>query len=219
MGIVFCWSGGKDSALALNYLLQNGYKVDTLLTTITKDYDRISIHGVRRSLLKMQAEAIGIPLEEIFLSKDSSNEDYESKMCDKLKELKRNGATHVGYGDIFLEWLKRKRESLAKSAGVKCVFPLWGMSTSELANSFIGNGFKAVFTCVDSKVLDKNWAGREFDIEALEDFPQNVDPCGENGEFHTFVYDGPIFNKRIEITKGEVVLREDRFYYCDILPK
>lgn len=217
MGIVFCWSGGKDSALALNQLLQNGKKVDALLTTVTKDYDRVSIHGVRRSLLKMQAESIGIPLVEIFLSKDSSDDEYESKMYDELLKLKKGGSTSIAYGDIFLEWLKKKRELLAESVGIECVFPLWGRSTDELANSFLENGFRAVFTCIDSKVLSKELAGKEFDIAALRDFPNGVDPCGENGEFHTFVYDGPIFEHKLKLKKGETVLRENRFYYCDFV--
>ncbi len=217
MGLIFCWSGGKDSALALNELLQQGNKIDTLLTTVTKDYDRISIHGVRRSLLKMQAEAVGIPLEEVFLSKDSSDEEYESKMQDKLIELKERGSTSIAYGDIFLEWLKKKRVSLAKNVGMECVFPLWGKDTNQLANSFVGNGFKAVFTCVDSKVLSKEWAGREFDTWALMNLPPGVDPCGENGEFHTFVYEGPIFEYELKIKRGEIVYREDRFYYCDFM--
>jgi uncharacterized protein (TIGR00290 family) len=219
MGIVFCWSGGKDSALALNELLQKGNKVDILLTTVTEDYDRISIHGVRRSLLKMQAEAIGIPLEEVFLSKDSSDNEYESKMKDKLLELKKKGITSIAYGDIFLEWLRKKREQLTKSVGIECIFPLWGRNTSELANYFVGNGFRAVFTCIDSKVLSKEWAGREFDTAALKDFPTNVDPCGENGEFHTFVYQAPFFEHKLKLKKGEIVFRENRFYYCDFIPE
>lgn len=217
MGIVFCWSGGKDSALALNELLQKGDKVDCLLTTVTKEYDRISIHGVRRELLKLQAESIGIPLQEVFLSKDSSDEEYESKMHEALISLKNNGSTTIAYGDIFLEWLKKKREDLANSVGMECVFPLWGKDTGQLANSFIGNGFRAVFACIDSKFLGKEWAGREFDSMALKDLPASVDPCGENGEFHTFVYEGPIFTKEVSIKKGEVVFRENRFYYCDLL--
>ncbi len=217
MGIVFSWSGGKDSTMALHQLLKEKQPVELLLTTVTADYDRISIHGVRRALLKEQAQSIGIPLEEITLSRNSSDDDYESKLKAKLAELKQRGIDTIAYGDIFLEWLREKRISVADSAGVRCIFPIWKRSTKELANEFINLGYKAVLTCIDSKVLGQKFAGAEFDKYFLSTIPQNVDPCGENGEFHSFVYDGPIFKNKIIFKKGEVVLREGRFYYCDLV--
>lgn len=219
MSIAFSWSGGKDSALALNELMKNGQPVAYLLATITRDYDRISMHGVRRSLLEKQAKSIGIPLEEIFLSKESSNVEYEEKMSGKLYHLKANGVTTIGFGDIFLADLRKWREERTKSAGMDCIFPIWGRDTKEIASMFIRLGFKAVIACVDSKALGKEFVGREFDDALLSDLPKGVDPCGENGELHTFVYDGPIFKNKIEFSRGKVVLREGRFYYCDLIPK
>ena len=219
MSIAFSWSGGKDSAMALNELAKNGQPVAYLLSTVTKDYDRVSMHGVRRSLLERQSESIGIPLEEVFLSKKSSNAEYEERMSEKLSYLKANGVTTIGFGDIFLADLRKWREERTKSIGMDCVFPIWKRDTRELASTFIRLGFKAVIACVDSKALGKEFAGREFDGALLSDLPKGVDPCGENGEFHTFVYDGPIFKDGIEFNRGEVVLRESRFYYCDLIPK
>jgi uncharacterized protein (TIGR00290 family) len=219
VSIAFSWSGGKDSAMALNELAKNGQPVAYLLSTVTKDYDRVSMHGVRRSLLERQSESIGIPLEEVFLSKKSSNAEYEERMSEKLSYLKANGVTTIGFGDIFLADLRKWREERTKSIGMDCVFPIWKRDTRELASTFIRLGFKAVIACVDSKALGKEFAGREFDGALLSDLPKGVDPCGENGEFHTFVYDGPIFKDGIEFNRGEVVLRESRFYYCDLIPK
>jgi uncharacterized protein (TIGR00290 family) len=218
-GIVFSWSGGKDSTMALHLLINSKQPVDTLITTVTSDYDRISIHGVRKSLLKAQSESIGMPLEEVILSKESSDQDYETKMKVALDRLKTKGDTTVAFGDIFLKWLREKRISLAQDSGMDCAFPLWGRDTTELAREFIKLGYKAIITCVDSKALSKEFAGREFNEKLLSDLPEEVDPCGENGEFHTFVYEGPIFKKKIEFEKGEVVFRENRFYYCDLIPK
>ena len=217
MGMVFSWSGGKDSTMALHELIKRGQSPNVLLTTITEDYNRISIHGVRSPLLKAQAESIGIGLEEVSLSKNSSDGDYEEKMKAKLTSLKAKGINTLSFGDIFLEWLKQKRIVLADSVGMDCVFPIWGRDTAELADSFIRLGYKAVITCIDSKVLSKEFAGREFDSTLLSELPKAVDPCGENGEFHTFVYDGPIFKEKIEFRRGDVVLRENRFYYCDLV--
>jgi len=218
MKIAFSWSGGKDSTMALHELITKNSAVSTLLTTITGDYDRISIHGVRRSLLIEQAESIGLPLEEVLIYKESTDEDYGTKMKAKLSSLKINGISTVAYGDIFLESLREKRISLATSVGIDCIFPIWKRDTTELANTFIKLGYKAIITCIDSHVLGKEFVGREFDSYLLSDLPEKVDPCGENGEFHTFVYNGPIFKKKIRLSKGEVVLRENRFYYCDLIP-
>ena len=216
--VLFAWSGGKDSAMAL-YEAQKSEKYDVaaLLTTVTQDYDRISMHGVRRALLEEQAALLGIPLETILISKHSSNEEYEAKMKEALVRYKKEDIVSVVFGDIFLEDLKKYREDNLAKVGLKGVFPIWKRDTRELATDFIDLGFKAIITCVDSKSLDKSFAGRVFDKQFLSDLPNGIDPCGENGEFHSFVYDGPIFSRGIIFEKGQVVLRDNRFYYCDLV--
>ncbi|MBI4706511.1 MAG: diphthine--ammonia ligase [Candidatus Omnitrophica bacterium] len=217
--IIFAWSGGKDSAMALYELKKNrDYEISALLTTITEDYSRISMHGVREILLEQQADSLGLPLEKIYITKKSSNEEYETKMRDTLIRYQSNGVFSVAFGDIFLEDLKKYREGNLLKIGMKGIFPVWKRNSFELANTFIDLGFKAVITCIDSKVLDKAFAGRNFDKQFLSELPPNVDPCGENGEFHSFVYEGPIFSKRILYEKGEVVLRDNRYYFCDLMP-
>jgi len=217
--IIFTWSGGKDSAMALYELKENsGYDVDTLLTTVTETYDRVSMHGVRRELLEAQAVSLGIPLEKIFIPAFSSNEGYESRMRAALERHKERGVTSVAFGDIFLEGLRRYREANLAKIGMKGIFPLWKRNTSHLARDFIRAGFRAVITCVDSEVLDGRFAGREFDEAFLSELPSHIDPCGENGEFHSFVYDGPFFENRIGVTRGEMVLRDQRFWYLDLVP-
>ena len=216
--VLFAWSGGKDSAMAL-YEAQKSEKYDVaaLLTTVTQDYDRISMHGVRRALLEEQAALLGIPLETVLISKHSSNEEYEAKMKEALVRYKKEDIVSVVFGDIFLEDLKKYREDNLAKIGLKGVFPIWKRDTRELAAAFIDLGFKAIITCVDSKSLDKSFAGRVFDKQFLSDLPNGIDPCGENGEFHSFVYDGPIFSRGIIFEKGQVVLRDNRFYYCDLV--
>ena len=217
--VILSWSGGKDSAMAL-YELQktNSYDISALLTTVTKDYDRISMHGVRRLLLERQAEALGVPLLKVYITKDASNDEYEKEMREKLVDRRSNGNLSVAFGDIFLEDLKKYREENLSRIGMKGIFPIWKRDTTELANTFTNLGFKAVVTCVDSKVLDKEFVGRVYDKQFLADLPPGADPCGENGEFHSFVYDGPIFRDKIAFTTGEVVLRDKRFYFCDLIP-
>lgn len=217
--IILAWSGGKDSTLALYEILQNSnYEVATLLTTITSDYDRISMHGVRRSLLEKQVQSLGLPLEKVFITANTSNEQYEFIMQDALTKYKKAGVSCVAFGDIFLEDLKKYREDNLAKIGMTGLFPLWKKDTTELANSFIELGFKTIITCVDTNFLDKIFAGRTFDKNFLSSLPANADPCGENGEFHSFVCDGPIFKKRIPYEIGAMVLRENRFYYCDLIP-
>jgi len=217
--VIVLWSGGKDSALALYEILNTGsYEVLGLLTTVTEDYDRVSIHGVRRVLLEQQANALGFPLEKMFISKGASDEEYEREMLRVLTRHLASGVFSVVFGDIFLEDVRKYREQTLMKIGMKGIFPLWKRNTFELARTFIDHGFKAVITVVDSKSLGKEFVGREYDARFLADLPANVDPCGENGEFHSFVYDGPIFSERIFFTKGEIVLRENRFYYCDLVP-
>jgi uncharacterized protein (TIGR00290 family) len=217
--ILFSWSGGKDSALALHSIKNSkDFEIVALLTTITADYDRISMHGVRRTLLEKQAESIGLPLEKISISKKSSNEEYEGKMKDVLLRYKNDGVSSVAFGDIFLEDLKKYREENLAKIGLKGVFPLWKQNSYILGKEFIDVKFKAVITCVDGKQLDGKFCGREYDNTLLSKLPKNVDPCGENGEFHSFVYAGPIFKNEIPFTKGEIVLRDGQFYFCDLMP-
>jgi uncharacterized protein (TIGR00290 family) len=216
--IFLSWSGGKDSSLAL-YEIQkaNSHRVAGLLTTITEDFDRISMHGVRRALLEQQADALGLPLRKILIPKDSTNAIYESRMRALLEEGLREGIDTVAFGDIFLEDLKLYREKNLAQLGMKGLFPIWKRDTAELARTFIDLGFKAVLACVDTAILDASFAGRPYDQELLRDLPPNVDPCGENGEFHSFAFDGPIFKHRIKHTMGEVVQR-DHYCFCDLVP-
>jgi len=217
--VIVAWSGGKDSALALYEILNAGsYEVLELLTTVTKDYDRISIHGVRRVLLEQQARALRIPLEEMFIMKGASDKGYESELLKTLKRHRDNGVFSVVFGDIFLEDVRKYREQLLSKAEMKGIFPLWEKDTKDLALKFINLGFKAIITSVDSTVLGKDFVGREYNEQFLSDLPAGVDPCGENGEFHSFVYDGPIFHEKVAFIKGKIVLRDNRFYYCNLLP-
>ena len=205
--------------MALHELKRNaGYEIVALLTTITEDYDRISMHGVRRELLEAQAVSLGIRLEKVLISTQSSNEDYESRMRAALEQYKAKGVSSVAFGDIFLEELRRYREDNLAKIGMKGIFPLWKRRTSDLARDFIHAGFRAVITCVDSEALDKRFAGREFDKAFLSELPSGIDPCGENGEFHSFVYDGPVFKNWLRHTRGEMVLRDQRFWYLDLVP-
>ncbi|MEM2108504.1 MAG: diphthine--ammonia ligase [Candidatus Bathyarchaeia archaeon] len=216
--VVLAWSGGKDSALALYEILNSsGYEVKALLTTITRDYDRISIHGVRRVLLEQQAKALCIPLEEMFIPKGASNAEYESELFKVLMQYRDKGVASVVFGDIFLADVRKYRENLLGKAGLKAIFPLWGRDTKLLPLKLLKLGFKAVVTSVDSATIGKDFVGRNYDEQFLADLPLNVDPCGENGEFHSFVYDGPIFKEKVAFKKGEIVLRDNHFYYCDLL--
>ena len=217
--VLFTWSGGKDSALALYELQKTGnYEVSALITTLTKDYDRISMHGVRRILLEQQAVSLGYPLKQLAISSTASNEDYEAGMQEILEEYLKMGVNTVVFGDIFLEDLRKYREGNLSRIGMKAVFPLWKRDTSELAHTFMDLGFKAVITCIDSKVLDKEFVGRLYDEQFLSELPSDVDPCGENGEFHSFAYDGPTFRERLLYKLGDVVLRNEQFYFCDLIP-
>lgn len=217
--VIVAWSGGKDSALALYEITNSGrYDVLELLTTVNKDYDRISIHGLRRVLLEQQAKALGFPLEKTLISKGASDDEYENELSKALKRQRRNDVSSVVFGDIFLEDVRKYREQILAKAEMNGIFPLWKKDTQALASKFINLGFKAIITSIDSDVLAKAFVGREYDEQFLSTLPDNVDPCGENGEFHSFVYNGPIFHKRVSFQKGECVQRENRFYYCDLLP-
>lgn len=218
--IILSWSGGKDAALAL-YELQRSrqYEVAGLLTTVTEEYDRISMHGVRRSLLERQAQSLGLPLEIVLISSNTSDEEYDRKMEEVLEKHLAAGVCCVAFGDVFLEDVRQYREDNLQRIGMKGLFPIWKRDTAKLAQRFIDLGFEAIITCVDSEALDRAFVGRVFDAQFLADLPPGVDPCGENGEFHSFVYGGPMFRERIAHRKGEVVLRDERFWYCDLLPQ
>lgn len=217
--VIMSWSGGKDSSMAF-YEAQktHGFEITALLTTVTEGYDRISMHGVRRVLLEKQAASLGIEVEKVVISQKSSNEEYEGRMRETLLKYKNQGISSIVIGDIFLEDLKKYREDKLSEIDMTGIFPLWKRDTTELAETFIDLGFKAIITCIDSDMLDKSFVGRTFDLEFLSDLPSSIDPCGENGEFHSFVYDGPIFRYPIPCQTGEIVLRDNRFYFCDVIP-
>ncbi len=216
--ILFSWSGGKDSSMGLWRIMEGGdYEVEALMTTVTDAYNRVSIHGVRRELLKAQAESIGLPLLEISLPGKTSNEEYEEIMGREMEKARQRGVFKVAFSDLYLEDVREYREKNLARARMKAIFPVWGEDTLAFAHDFIKSGFKAVITCVDTRALEASFSGRFFDESFLEDLPEGVDPCGENGEFHSYVFDGPIFHKSIQIELGERVLREQRFQYIDVL--
>ena len=217
--ILLSWSGGKDSASTLYELRKsNNYEIIALITTITEDYDRVSMHGVRRTLVEQQADSLGIKLETVLISRNASNQVYEANLSLVLSKYFELGIRNVAFGDLFLEDIRRYREDFLKKIGMQGIFPIWKRNTSELAKTFLNLGFKAVISCVDSVLIDKSLAGREFDEKFLLDLPSKADPCGENGEFHSFVYEGPIFKNPIHYSRGKVVLRDNRFYFCDLIP-
>jgi uncharacterized protein (TIGR00290 family) len=217
--ILFCWSGGKDSAMALHALLsQNSVRVAALFTTVTEGYNRISMHGVRRELLKRQAESIGLPVHEVVIPPECVNPIYEARMEEALRTHYSQGVRQVAFGDIFLEDLRSYRETNLARVRMTALFPIWKRDTRELAAHFIASGFRAIAVCIDPAKLDPSFAGREVDGSFFRDLPPTVDPCGENGEFHTFVFDGPIFQTPIRFRKGEVLWR-DNFVFCDLVPE
>lgn len=215
---IVSWSSGKDSAMSLYDVLgSKKFEILSILTTVSEAFHRVSMHGVRKELLDLQGLSLGIPVEEILIPYPCSNDLYERKMQDVMLTFKSRGLTHVVFGDIFLEDVRKYREQRLAVVGITPVFPLWKQDTSKLARRMLRVGFRAVITCVDPKMLDPKFVGRQFDERFLDELPPGVDPCGENGEFHTFVYDGPIFKKPIDIVLGDDVMR-DGFQFIDILP-
>ncbi len=205
----FSWSGGKDSSLALYHILKDkNYSVENLLTNVNNQYRRISMHGVREELLDQQAASIGIPLQKLVLPDQPAMNEYEEHLMQTIGQLRQKKFTHCVFGDIFLEDLRIYRETQLDKVQMTAVFPLWKRDTTELMHEFIDLGFKTVVVCVKAELLDESFAGRIIDKIFLKDLPYNVDPCGENGEFHTFVFDGPIFKKPILYKTGEKVFRE-----------
>lgn len=238
--IILNWSGGKDSALCLYKILQEDqYEVSTLLTSISKKYQRISMHGVRVELLKLQAKSIGLPVQLMEMEDTPTMHAYEESMRLVMEQLKNEGVEYSIFGDIFLEDLRLYRETQLQKIGMKALFPLWKKSTTSILNEFLDLGFKTIITCVNDQYLDKNFAGKIIDKHFINDLPSNVDACGENGEFHTFVFDGPIFKDPVLFDIGETVYKKynqpasdttadscnannpfnSGFWYCDLLPK
>src|ERR1700730_11014496 len=216
--LVFSWSGGKDSAMALHSLLQNPeFQVIALLTTVTEGFDRISMHGERRDLLCREADFIDVPGEEVVIPPQCVNAIYESRMAEAVLRFRDRGVKHFGFGDIFLRDLRKYREEKLMHESMTALFPLWDTDTQELAWRFVEQGFRAITVCVDPSKLDKSFVGRELNSAFFQELPAGVDPCGENGEFHTFVHDGPIFRTPVRVRTGEVAER-DSFVFCDLLP-
>jgi len=217
--ILMSWSGGKDSSLALFELLESEcYEIVGLLTAVAEEYGRISMHGVREDLLDAQARSIGLPIVKVFIPSSDSSEEFESRMQEVLERYAAKGVSSVAFGDIFLEDLRTYREDNLRKVGMKGIFPLWKKDTEKLARTFLSRGFRTIITCVDSRSLDGSFSGREYNEQFLSDLPDNVDPCGENGEFHSFAYEGPLFQNPVLFERGEVVVRNEHFYFCDLLP-
>lgn len=235
----FNWSTGKDSSLALYHILKNKeYNVTQLVTTVNKDYERVSMHGLREALLDAQAERLQLPLQKIYFPAEVSMSSYDATMKKATQKLVANGFRHGIFGDIFLEDLRKYREEKLQEVGITGVFPLWKKDTKTLLKELLALGFKAITVCVNAKLLDESFVGRILDENFINDLPSTVDPCGENGEFHTFVFDGPIFSSPIDFTIGEKVLKtygsskkdedtcgtddsawDTAFWYCDLIPK
>lgn len=215
---VLSWSGGKDSALALHALLTDpAVDVRGLLTTVTEQYDRVSMHGVRTELVAAQSASLGIPLRIVHIPPSATNAQYERAMVDGLVALRGAGVEAMAFGDLHLADVRAYRERLVGEAGLRPVFPIWGKPTAKLAKDFIRDGFKAVLVCVDPRQIDVSLCGSEFDDVLLNALPNAADRCGEHGEFHTFVYDAPMFTQPIETRRGAIVER-DGFVFCDLLP-
>ena len=217
--VLFCWSGGKDSAMALHALLQDPQvQIVALLTTVTEGYERVSMHGVRRELLQRQVQSIGLPLHEVLIPPECVNSTYEARMEAALRIHFENGVRKVAFGDIFLEDLRAYREKKLARIGMTALFPIWKRDSRELIDSFHAHGFRSIAVCVNPRLLDRTFAGRELDRSFFRDLPPQVDCCGENGEFHTFAFGGPIFKDPVRFEVGECVER-DSFVFCDLLPE
>lgn len=214
-GVVLSWSGGKDSALALWAMREQGVEPTALLTTVTEDSDRVSMHAVRRELLEAQAAAVGVPLVEVGIPAVCSNEVYEERMAAALDSPPLADVSEFAFADLFLEDIRAYREERLAAIGRRASFPVWGRETGPLARTFIDAGFEATLVCVDPRQIDASFCGRSFDADLLRDLPEGADPCGENGEFHTFVTAGPIFAAPVPVEHGETVEREG-FVFHDL---
>ncbi len=213
------WSSGKDSAWALFKLQQNPeIHLVGLFCTVNKEYGRVAMHGVRVELLRKQAESIGLPLEIIEIPYPCSNAEYENIMGQFVERAKNDNIVHFAFGDLFLEEVRAYREEKLKGSGISPIFPIWGIPTNMLSREMISGGLKMVITCINPKQMPIELVGKEYDDNFLNSLPETVDPCGENGEFHSFVFDGPMFNEKLEINIGEIVHRDD-FVFADVLPQ
>jgi uncharacterized protein (TIGR00290 family) len=209
------WSSGKDSAWALHVLRQSDdYEVTGLFTTINSAFDRVAMHAVRVELLREQAQAAGLPLYLIEIPYPCTDEQYAAVMAEFVARASVEGVQCMAFGDLFLQDVRRYREERMQGTGIDAVFPLWGRPTRDLLTEMLTGGLRACLTCVDPKVLSAEFAGRELTLELLDSMPSSIDPCGENGEFHSFVFDGPMFNRPLDIEMGEVVTR-DGFVFAD----
>jgi uncharacterized protein (TIGR00290 family) len=216
--VLLSWSSGKDSAWSLHLLrTMNDYEVVGLLTTFNGAADRVAMHGVRRSLVKAQADAAGLPLWDVDLPWPCSNDDYERAMRAVCERALQAGIECMAFGDLFLAEIREYREKQLSGSGLQPVFPVWGIPTDVLARDMIAAGLRAKLTCIDCKQIEPHFAGREFDAKLLSELPAAADPCGENGEFHSFVYAGPMFRNAIPVQSGEVV-RRDQFAFADLVP-
>jgi uncharacterized protein (TIGR00290 family) len=216
--ILLAWSSGKDSAWALHVLREQGqYEVAGLMTTFNAAFDRVAMHSTRRNLVEMQAEAAGVPLIAAPIPWPCSNADYELTMKQVCDKALAEGISAIAFGDLFLADVRAYRERQLKDAGLQPLFPLWGLPTKALAQEMISTGLRAKLVCVDPRQLSANFIGRDFDHKFLSEIPASVDPCGENGEFHSFVHAGPMFSRDLAIVTGEKVER-DGFWFCDVLP-
>ncbi len=216
---ILSWSGGKDSAMALYEVQRAGdWEIQGLLTTIAEDYDRVCMHGVRTVLLEQQAAALGLVVDKIHLATNESQEGYDAKMQTCLKRCRERDIHAVIFGDLFLQDVRQYRERDLSKVGMQAVFPLWGRGTRALAERFLHVGFQAMVTCVNLHALAPGFVGRRYDSAFLADLPPEADPCGEHGEFHTFVYDGPLFQRPVPFQTGRTVVRENRFAYLDLIP-
>ena len=215
--VALSWSSGKDSAWALHLLRQDpSVEVVALFTTLNEQFDRVAMHAVRRELLKLQAESVGLPLWAVPLSWPCSNEQYEARMRDLCARATKEDVEAMAFGDLFLAEIRAYREKQLAGTGIEPLFPVWQIPTAELARTMIASGLRAKITCVDPKVLPAEFAGRDFDARFLADLAPEIDPCGENGEFHSFVYDGPGFRQPVKVSVGEIVER-DGFVFADLL--
>jgi uncharacterized protein (TIGR00290 family) len=212
---LIAWSGGKDSAMAL-WQLPPEHRPIALLTNVQAAQGRVSVHGVRRDLIERQAAALGLPLHIVELPEAPSNAEYEAQIEAALAPFQAQGVAHIVYGDLFLADIRAYRDAHLARIGMQGVYPLWKRDTAALIRAFIGAGFRAIVTCVDTTQLDASFTGREVDETFLRDLPAGVDPCGENGEFHTFVYAGPLFKEPLLVTIGDTFWMNDRFWYCDL---
>mgnify|MGYP001550061288 CR=1 FL=1 len=218
--ILVSWSGGKDAAWTLHALQADPhYDVIGLLTTVTDEYDRVAMHGIRRDVLHAQAAAVGLPLIEARLPRGADNTTYEASFANALNAARERWPElqHIAFGDLFLEDIRAYRDAMLQTVGMTAVYPLWGRDTGALAREFIAQGYKAILCCVDPTQIAANLCGRDYDETLLADLPETADACGEKGEFHTFVHDAPIFSRPVACVRGDAVLR-DHFWFCDILP-